>query len=154
MKVITIYWELNFSWILLSHQFNEYKILTKCKFPRWILSKVLIIFLDEITLVSWEAGLKIRVGRVGGNTGFLGCFFFVSANSIWFDWSIVFNATFSNISAISCWPVLVMEEAGVPRENLTDHGQATGKLYHLRPRVECTLFCNLQSRREPTPYWW
>jgi hypothetical protein len=28
----------------------------------------------------------------------------------------------------------------------TDHGQATGKLYHLRLRVECTLCCNLQSR--------
>jgi len=27
-----------------------------------------------------------------------------------------------------------------------DHGQATGKLYHLRLRVECNLFCNLQSR--------
>jgi hypothetical protein len=24
--------------------------------------------------------------------------------------------------------------------------QATGKLYHLRLRVECTLCCNLQSR--------
>jgi hypothetical protein len=33
----------------------------------------------------------------------------------------------------------VVEEAGVPGEN-TDHGQATGKLYHLRMRVECTLF--------------
>jgi hypothetical protein len=38
---------------------------------------------------------------------------------------LVFNATFSNISAISWRPVLVVEEAGV------DHGQATGKLYHL-----------------------
>jgi hypothetical protein len=28
----------------------------------------------------------------------------------------------------------------------TDHGQATGKLYHMRLRVECTLFCDLQSR--------
>ena len=28
----------------------------------------------------------------------------------------------------------------------TDRGQATGRLYHLRLRVECTLFCNLQSR--------
>jgi hypothetical protein len=28
----------------------------------------------------------------------------------------------------------------------TDHGQATGKLYHLQLRVECTFFCNLQSR--------
>jgi hypothetical protein len=36
----------------------------------------------------------------------------------WFDdWFIVFNATFSNISAISWWPVLVVEEAGVPGEN-------------------------------------
>jgi hypothetical protein len=26
------------------------------------------------------------------------------------------------------------------------HGQATGKLYHLRLQVECTLFCNLQSQ--------
>ena len=59
---------------------------------------------------------------------------------------MVFNATFSNISAISWQPVLVMEEAGVPGERTTDHGQATGKLYHMRLRVECTLFCNLQSR--------
>ena len=31
-------------------------------------------------------------------------------------------------------------------ERTTDHRQSTGKLYHLRLRVECTLFCNLQSR--------
>jgi hypothetical protein len=55
----------------------------------------------------------------------------------------MFNTTFSNISAISWWPVLVVEEAGVPRE---DHGQATGKLYHMRLGIECTLFWNLQSR--------
>ena len=30
---------------------------------------------------------------------------------------LCFNATFCNISAISCRPVLVVEEAGVPREN-------------------------------------
>jgi hypothetical protein len=30
-------------------------------------------------------------------------------------------------------------------ERTTDHGQTTGKLYHLRLRVECTMFCNLQS---------
>jgi len=30
---------------------------------------------------------------------------------------LVFNATFSNISAISWRPVLVAEEAGVPGEN-------------------------------------
>jgi hypothetical protein len=31
-------------------------------------------------------------------------------------------------------------------ERSTDHEQATGKLYHLWLRVECILFCNLQSR--------
>ena len=33
-------------------------------------------------------------------------------------------------------------------QRTTDHGQATGKLYHLRLKVECALFCNLL-----TPYW-
>jgi hypothetical protein len=32
-------------------------------------------------------------------------------------WTDVFNPTFSNISAISWQPVLVVEEAGVPGEN-------------------------------------
>ena len=31
-------------------------------------------------------------------------------------------------------------------ERTTDHGQATGNLFHLRLQVECTLFYNLQSR--------
>jgi len=47
----------------------------------------------------------------------------------------VFNATFSNISAISWRPVLVVEGAEVPSQH-----------YDLRLRVKCTLFCNLQSR--------
>jgi hypothetical protein len=34
-----------------------------------------------------------------------------------FELILVFNATFSNISAISWLPVLVVEEAGVPGEN-------------------------------------
>ena len=33
---------------------------------------------------------------------------------IWLIWFIAFNATFSNISAISSRPFLVVEEAGVP----------------------------------------
>jgi hypothetical protein len=57
---------------------------------------------------------------------------------------MVFNATFNNFSAVSRWPVSVVEEARVP-ERTTDHRQATGKCYHLRLPVECTLFCNLQS---------
>ena len=35
---------------------------------------------------------------------------------IWI-WILVFNITFNNISAISWWPILVVEEAGVPGEN-------------------------------------
>ena len=38
-------------------------------------------------------------------------------------------------------------------ERTTDHGQATGKLYHLRLRVECTLFVIYKAGREPMPYW-
>jgi hypothetical protein len=34
-----------------------------------------------------------------------------------YDLFLVFNATFSNISAISWRPFLVVEEAGVPGEN-------------------------------------
>ena len=65
---------------------------------------------------------------------------------------LMFNATFGNISAIAWRPVLVVEEAGVP-ERTTDHGQATGKLYHLWLRVECTLFVIYKAGRESTPYW-
>jgi hypothetical protein len=35
-------------------------------------------------------------------------------------------------------------------ERTTDHGQATGKRYHLRLRVECTLFVIYKAGREPT----
>ena len=57
----------------------------------------------------------------------------------------VFFCVFSNISPISWRPILVVEEAGVLRGKTPNHGQATGKLYHL---LECTLFCNLQSRAQ------
>jgi hypothetical protein len=52
------------------------------------------------------------------------------------DLILVFNATFSNISAISWRPVLVVKE---DPERTNDHEQATGKLYHLWLRVECTF---------------
>ena len=60
-------------------------------------------------------------------------------NDLFFPW------WFGNISAISRWPVLVGKKPEY-RERTTDHGQATGKFYHLRLWVESTLFCNLQSR--------
>jgi hypothetical protein len=69
--------------------------------------------------------------------------------SVLYNLFLVFNATFSNISAISWRPVLVVEEAGVPEEN----GQATGKLYHLRLLVECTFLIIYKAGSEPTSYW-
>jgi hypothetical protein len=39
------------------------------------------------------------------------------------------------------------------KEKTTDHGQATGKLYHLHLRVECILFVIYKAGREHTPYW-
>jgi hypothetical protein len=70
-------------------------------------------------------------------------------NFYFFFYFCCFNATFSNISAISWRPVLVVEEAGVP-----DHGQATGKLYHLRCESRAPFFIIYKAGREPTPYWW
>jgi len=52
---------------------------------------------------------------------------------------------FSNILAISWQPVAVVEEAVDP-ERTIHHEEVTGKLYHLRLRVECTDFCNLQRQ--------
>ena len=38
-------------------------------------------------------------------------------------------------------------------ERTTDHGQATGKLYHLKLLVKC-FFVIYKAGHEPTPYWW
>ena len=59
---------------------------------------------------------------------------------IWFDFDCAqrhFQQYFSYIMAIS----------------FSDR-QATVKLYHLRLRVECTLFVIYKTGREPMPYWW
>jgi hypothetical protein len=57
------------------------------------------------------------------------------------DWFLVSNTTFSNIMATS-------RSVGRSRctRRTTDHGQATGKLYYLWLRVECTVFCVIQSQ--------
>ena len=62
----------------------------------------------------------------------------------------MFKATFSNISAISWRPVLVVEEAGAPQRKKNNHGQATGKLA-AASRVH--PYCNLQSRAQTQFYY-
>jgi hypothetical protein len=48
---------------------------------------------------------------------------------LWFGF-MVFNATFNNITDISCRPVLLVEETGVPGET-TDMSKVTDKLDHI-----------------------
>jgi hypothetical protein len=43
---------------------------------------------------------------------------------------LLFNATFNNISVISWWSVLLVDETGVSRKT-TDLQQVTDKLYHI-----------------------
>jgi len=45
-------------------------------------------------------------------------------------WVMVFNATFNNISVISWWSVLLVEETEYP-EKTTDLPQVIDKLYHI-----------------------
>jgi hypothetical protein len=58
-------------------------------------------------------------------------------------WFIVLNTTFSNISAISWRPVLVVDEAGVPGEN---HRPWASNWQTLSLVSRAHLFCNVQSR--------
>ena len=62
---------------------------------------------------------------------------------IWFNW--LFNATWSNISAISWRQVLVLEETGVPREN-HQPWESTWQTLSRATASRVHPFCNLQSR--------
>jgi len=72
---------------------------------------------------------------------------------IWCDWYLVLNATFSNISAMSWWPVLVVEEPGVPGENhrpWTRNWQTLSRVAASRVHH----FVIYKAGREPTPFWY
>jgi hypothetical protein len=65
--------------------------------------------------------------------------------------NFVFNATFSNISAISWRPVLVVEEAGVPGEPPT-LGKQLVNFITCGCKSNAPFFVIYKGVREPTPY--
>jgi hypothetical protein len=74
----------------------------------------------EIVDVPWKNTLVIVV-RASTYVHIIKC-------SIGYVRFMVFNATFNNVLVISWWSVLLVEETGVPGENLS---QVTDKLYHI-----------------------
>jgi hypothetical protein len=71
------------------------------------------------------------------------------------DWFLVFSATFSNISAISWRPALVVEEVGVPGENHRPWASNWQLINFITCGCESSaLFVIYKAGCEPTPYWW
>ena len=67
----------------------------------------------QVSLIPYWSSVEILVQQIGQI-----CCRKKNPNELTFDFDFwCFNATFSNISAISWRPVLVVEEAGVPGEN-------------------------------------
>ena len=70
---------------------------------------------------------------------------------IGFVWFMVFNATFNNISIISWWSVLLMEETGAPGENHRHAGSHWQTLLHnvvsSTPRLSGVRTHNVTSDR-------
>jgi hypothetical protein len=78
--------------------------------------------------VNWESFIDVEEFGTGPNpTGIMdytvgiGMYIYLSSDmEIMLDWYMiygVFNATFNNISVISRWSVLLVEETRVPAEN-------------------------------------
>jgi hypothetical protein len=66
----------------------------------------------------WKFYLLYQSAKIIESTSFYKC----THHLIGLVWFMLFNATFNIISAISWWPVLLVEETGVPLEN---HGPVT-----------------------------
>jgi len=67
---------------------------------------------------------------------------------------LVFNATFSNISAISWRPVLVVEEAGSTRREPPTLGKQLVNFITCGCESSAPFFVIYKAGHEPTPYWW
>ena len=64
-----------------------------------------------------------------------------------------FNPNFSNISAISWRPVLVVEEAGVPGEEPPTMCKQLVNFITCGCESSTPFFVIYKAGREPTPYW-
>jgi len=65
----------------------------------------------------------------------------------------VFNPTFSNISAISWQPVLVVEEAGSTRREPPTMGKQQVNFITCGCKSSAPFFVIYKAGRKPTPYW-
>ena len=96
------HWLVTSQWQTLSHN-----VVSRTPF----LSGLELATLDVIG-THWIGSFKSNYHMITSTTA-MNMFWLID----WLNWFLVFNATFSNISAISWWPVLVVEEAWVPGEN-------------------------------------
>jgi len=72
-------------------------------------------------------------------------------NMVWLiDWFLVRNATFSNISAISWRPILVVEEAGEP----PTMGKQLVNFITCGCESSAPFFVIYKAESETTQYWW
>ena len=69
-------------------------------------------------------------------------------------WSNSQSANFSNIAAISWRPILVVEEAGVPREKPQTMGKQLVNFITCGCESSAPSFVIYKAGREPTPYCW
>ena len=80
-------------------------------------------------------------------------FYFILKGKIELILFIVFNATFSNIAAISWRPALVVEEGGVPVENHRTWASNWRTLSFATASLVHRFFVIYKAGCEPTPYW-
>ena len=104
---------------------TEIRTFTLCRMITWVM--FLRMFWNFISSIPVKRGgsLSFLVGtitnvlvmEIGWTDVGSGGYILVNCAHCNTSWFLVFNPTFSNISAISWQPVLVVEEAGVPGEN-------------------------------------
>jgi len=69
-------------------------------------------------------------------------------------WFLVFNTTFSNISAsLNIMATSFSSGRSQNTRRTTNHGQATGKLITCGCESSASFFVIYKAGRKPTPYW-